>query len=120
MNTTAPLLPLLTRSELNAWKHTGWENSIKDKLPAEINGVRLSLTVIGTLRFHYKSGNGLIFTSNSFNGEGMPGGKTYAPRLEVSPSYSSDARYATRCEPTLEAAAGAVIQSWNLFCGHAG
>ena len=119
MNTLIPPQALLTRSELNTWKRTGWENSIKDKLPAEIKGVRLSLTVSGTLRFHYKSGNGLIFTSNNYYGE-LPGGKCYAPRLEVSPSYSSDARYAVRCEPTLDAAADAVIKSWNLFCGHAG
>ena len=111
-------MTLITWQELRDWQDGGFYESVRSRLPIEIDGVRLWQFLdgyqAGTLSFCYKNGSGLIQHSNGYAGE-QPGGKNYWPRLKVSPRYSQADCFCPTCEPTLEAAAAAIRASWESF-----
>jgi hypothetical protein len=87
-------------------------------LPVTIRGVSIYDPGYGpgTLAFVYGNSRGLIFTSNGYLGP-QPGDKNYYLLWKLSCQYSNDIRFNQSFEPNLDAAADAVIASWELFTG---
>lgn len=93
--------------------------SMKDglSLPVTINGVTIfDAKILNSLGFRYGNASGLIFTDNGYLGS-QPGGKNYYLLWKLSCRYSDECRFNPSFEPNLDAAASAVIESWNLFTG---
>ncbi len=103
-----------THAELREWQHTGFITAVKTRLPATIGEVRLYLSFNGSLAFSYKNARGLVFPDNGYLGP-RPDGRDYYPLLRLSPGYSDDLRFGGTCQPTLEAVAAAVKESWRKF-----
>jgi hypothetical protein len=82
-------------------------------LPATIKGVRFYYTGV-SLAYRYKNAEGLIFPDNGYCGY-IKGEQFFNPLFRVAPHYSNEHKFNPTCEPTLEAAASAVLASWELF-----
>lgn len=104
----------MTRTELQTWKQNYVKEVLGGKPYIEINGVYIGRSRTNCLTFSFKKAQGLVFADNGYLGP-QKDGKDYYPQVKLSPFYTNEAGYCPSCDPTPEAIASAVKESWKSF-----